>query len=162
MRVNRDGRCPPESLGHPQRTVAWPWNGDGRHSPESLREISRCIVMNTAPWGAVTNCSTHWPLWSEQAFRLCGSTLDYPCPPALFRDGGVDEGLGSGYGLRAAVGVGGGGLVVWGPGQPRPTDPPTHIRKICLVQKMKFIRRAGNLRPILGRQTFDPPPLDGL
>ena len=44
---------------------------------------------------------------------------------------------------------------VWGPGQPRPTPPPTtNIRKIFLRQKMKFIKGAGNLRPIFGTQTF--------
>ena len=40
--------------------------------------------------------------------------------------------------------------------------PPTHIRKIFLRQKMKFIKGAGNLRPISGTQNFflasDPPP----
>ena len=35
-----------------------------------------------------------------------------------------------------------GGGVVWGPGQPPPTHPPTHIK------------RAGNLRPIVGTQTL--------
>ena len=43
-------------------------------------------------------------------------------------------------------GVGG---VVWGPHQPRPTQPPTQINKIFLRQKMKFIKGTGNLRPIL-------------
>ena len=54
---------------------------------------------------------------------------------------------------------GGGGC---GPGQPRRTDPPTHIRKIFLRQKMKFIKGAGNLRPILGTNFFlapDPSPV---
>ena len=46
---------------------------------------------------------------------------------------------------------GGGG---WGPGQP--THPPTHIRKIILGQKMKFINGAGNLGPILGMNFFWP------
>ena len=39
-------------------------------------------------------------------------------------------------------------------GQPRPTHPLTHIRKILLRQKMKCIKGAGNSRPIL-----PPPPL---
>ena len=61
---------------------------------------------------------------------------------------------------------GGGGGLVWGPGQPgRPPHPP-HIRKIFLRRKMKFIKGAGNLRPILGTQTFfwpltHPPPGGG-
>ena len=38
--------------------------------------------------------------------------------------------------------------------QPRPTHPPIHIRKIFLRQKMKYIKGAGNLRPVLGTQTF--------
>ena len=60
---------------------------------------------------------------------------------------------------------GGGGGVVWGPGQPSPTNPPPpHIRKVFLRQKMKFIKGAGNLRPMLGTQTCFwpltlPPPL---
>ena len=49
---------------------------------------------------------------------------------------------------------GGGEGVVWGPGQPRPTHRPTHIRKFFLRQKMKFIKGAGNLKPILGTETF--------
>ena len=36
-----------------------------------------------------------------------------------------------------------------GPGQPSPTDPPIHIRKLSLRENM-----AGILRPILGTQTF--------
>ena len=59
--------------------------------------------------------------------------------------------------------------IVWGPGQPWPTDPQTNIRKICLRQKMKVIKEAGNLRPILRTQTFSlasdapppPPPAEG-
>ena len=48
----------------------------------------------------------------------------------------------------------GGGGIVWSPGQPHPTHPPTHIRRIFLQQKMKFIKGAGNLRPVSGMQTF--------
>ena len=55
---------------------------------------------------------------------------------------------GAGYCLRDPGSLG--GEVVWGPGQPRPTHPPTHITKIFLWQKMKFIKGAGNLRLILG------------
>ena len=55
-----------------------------------------------------------------------------------------------GYCLRTLEGGGGGGLA--SPG--RPTHPPTHIRKTFLRQKMKFIKGAGNLRPILGPQFF--------
>ena len=45
---------------------------------------------------------------------------------------------------------GGGGSGPW----PAPADPATHIGKIFLGQKMKFIEGAGNLRPILGAQPF--------
>ena len=40
-----------------------------------------------------------------------------------------------------------------GAGQPQPTHPPTHIKKMFLRQKVKFIKGAGQLRPILGTQT---------
>ena len=43
------------------------------------------------------------------------------------------------------------------PGRP-PPPPPTHIRKLFLRQKMKFIKGAGNLRPNFGTQTLTPPP----
>ena len=50
--------------------------------------------------------------------------------------------FGTGYCLRTRRGV------VWGPGQPRPTHPPIHIRKIFLRGKLKFIKGTGILRPI--------------
>ena len=60
---------------------------------------------------------------------------------------------------------GGGGGGAWGPGQPWPTPPPTHIRKFVLRHQKKFIKGAGNLRPISGTRTFflpsDIPPLGG-
>ena len=40
------------------------------------------------------------------------------------------------------------------PGQPQPTHPSNKIGKSFLQQKMKFIKGAENLRPILGTQTF--------
>ena len=46
------------------------------------------------------------------------------------------------------------GWVGQGPVQPRPTHPATHIRKVFLGGKMKFIKGAGNLRPILGHNFF--------
>ena len=49
------------------------------------------------------------------------------------------------------------GGIVWGPGQPRPTHPPTHpptSEKFSSGKKLKFIKRAGSLWPILGRPTF--------
>ena len=57
-------------------------------------------------------------------------------------------------------GGGGGCLGPW----PAPADqPPLPHQKFFLRQKMKFIKGAGNLRPISGTQTFflasDPPPL---
>ena len=48
--------------------------------------------------------------------------------------------------------TGGGGLVVWGPGQPRLTHQRIHIRKTFLRQKK--LLKAGNLTPIVGTQTF--------
>ena len=56
---------------------------------------------------------------------------------------------GPGYCLRTRGG-GGGCLRPW----PAPADPPTHIRKLVLGQKIKFIKGGGNLRPIFGAQTF--------
>ena len=41
-----------------------------------------------------------------------------------------------------------------GAGQLRPTPSPSHIRKTFLWQQLKFIKGAGNLRPIVGTQTF--------
>ena len=56
---------------------------------------------------------------------------------------------------------GGRGLgVIWGPGQPRLTHPPTHPhQKTILIprERMKFIKGSGDLRPILGTQTFGGP-----
>ena len=50
--------------------------------------------------------------------------------------------------------LGEGGGLFWAVASPsRPPHPP-HIRKIFLQQKMKFIKGARNLRPILGTQTF--------
>ena len=37
---------------------------------------------------------------------------------------------------------------------PAPGRPPTPYQKFFLQQKMKFIEGAGNLRPIVGTQTF--------
>ena len=56
------------------------------------------------------------------------------------------------WGVRAHEpgGWGGGCLGPW----PAPADPPTHTRKIFLRQKMKLIKGAGNLRPMLGTQNF--------
>ena len=64
-------------------------------------------------------------------------------------------------------GGGGGGGLVGALASPRPTHPPTHIRKIVLWQKMKLIKRPRTLRPILGTKTFffgpqTPPPSNGL
>ena len=56
--------------------------------------------------------------------------------------------------LRTPEGGGGEGGGCLALAQPRPTDPPRHIRKNFLRQKMKFIKGAGNLRPISGTQTF--------
>ena len=51
----------------------------------------------------------------------------------------------------------GGGGVIWGPGQPRLTHPPTHPhQKNFPRRKMKFTKEAGNWRPILGTQFFWP------
>ena len=64
------------------------------------------------------------------------------------------HGFGSGYCLRTRGG--GGCLGPWpapAPADP-PTHPPTQIRKMFLRKKMKLIKGAGNLRPILGTQTF--------
>ena len=51
---------------------------------------------------------------------------------------------------------------VWDVASPGQPNPPLHGRKIVLRQKMKLIKGAGNLRPILGTQTCflasDPPP----
>ena len=47
---------------------------------------------------------------------------------------------------------------VWGPGQPRPIRPPTHIRNIFLRQKLKFIEGA-DFRYKTFFLASDPPPL---
>ena len=63
------------------------------------------------------------------------------CSFQLFCD--ILAGVSFGLLLKDPVGRGGG--VVWGPGQPRPTYPPIHIRKIFLRGKLKFITGAGKL-----------------
>ena len=45
--------------------------------------------------------------------------------------------------------------VIWGPGQPQPTHPPTHMRNPH-QKKMKFIKAAGNLRSIFWPLTHAP------
>ena len=49
---------------------------------------------------------------------------------------GQSRGGQAGYCLRTL----GGGGVVWDPGQPWPTHPPTHIRKFFLGQKKTIIK----------------------
>ena len=76
------------------------------------------------------------------------------------------RGVGVGMGLRPLLqdprGEGGllGALT-----SPRPTPQPPHIRMGFLRQKLKFIKGAGNLRPIFGTQTvfwpLTPPPSPG-
>ena len=46
-------------------------------------------------------------------------------------------------------GEGGGGA-----GQAQPTPPPTHIRKLFLSERMKFMKGARNLRPTFGTRPF--------
>ena len=48
----------------------------------------------------------------------------------------------------------GGGLAAWAPSPDPPTHPPTHIRKLFLRKKMKFIKGARIWRSVFGRQTF--------
>ena len=44
--------------------------------------------------------------------------------------------------------------VIWGPGQPRPTDPATRIRNIFLEGKTKLTKEARNWNAIFGTQTI--------
>ena len=80
--------------------------------------------------------------------RKSGGSDPFYHPPQMEGNGGLRGGM------------------VWGSGQPWPTPPPPHIRKIVLRQKMKLKKGAGNLRPISGTQIFfasdlPPPPPGG-
>ena len=54
----------------------------------------------------------------------------------------------AGHGLSTlGPGGGGGGMGHWPISR---TPPHPHIRKVCIGRKMKFMKEAGNLQPILG------------
>ena len=135
------------------------------YPPRPCGELRRAINAGTARWSgrfaAVTRGSgpPSPPPKKIIKGRLVSGLRDHRCLPVTTRGrggGGGDRGPGPRPAQAIAPGppgVGGKGVFGALDSPDRPTHPH-HMSKIFLRHKMKFIKGAGNLRPILGTQTF--------
>ena len=111
----------------------------------------------------LTDCT-----WPGTAFRVAGhscTSCSSPSKQSEYRNGQASVVLRCPqvsiylwlWGQSSVASSGGGGRGRGGGGclrpWPAPAYPPTHMRKIVLRQKMKVMKRAGNMRLIVGTQT---------
>ena len=104
-----------------------------------MRPPGRCPPFVRAPPAGVTT----GPALCLPAGLQGGCAMKAEWVRRLVLPGG-DSWMGGRPLLKDPPGGGGGAGVVWGPGGPG--RPIPHIRQVCRKRKMKFIKRAGNLR----------------
>ena len=129
-------------------TPAWPptWR-DG--------SVGLCLAASGQRYVAMGGVQVSVPLLHLSATAT--EHIKENVSPVQRHDAAAIQGCGPGLCL---VILGGGGQI--GPPGFWLTHPPTHIRKLFLRKKMKFIKGARTWRSILGTQTFfwplTPPP----